>query len=226
MRPIASTHPLAAIALAVACATGASNAQAAGTWANTLEGIDLNTSIAGFEAYFDSRLNLTWLADTAAIQSTSYAWQYQGAARPLAHYNDSVAWASGLSLGTGQDWRLPTAAEFSDMYFTTLGNTSGHLSQRGPFANLMGYRPNNDWIGAYVWTSTTFGSVIQTFGMDGTGWNTALNNNPNIAWAVHNGRVSALSVSAVPEPGTWALALLGLVPLASRRWRGVGHDAA
>lgn len=192
-------------------------AQAAGTWATTLEGLDLNSAQAGFEAYYDSRLNITWLTDTTAIQNTAYAWEDQGHATPLAHFDDATAWTSGLSVGTGNDWRLPTMTEFGDMYYTTLGNTSNVLTQRGPFANLGVFRPYNDWIGAYVWTSTTSGSIIRTFGLDGYGWNIATNNNPNIAWAVHQGRVLPSAVSAVPEPPTWALLLLGAPALWRRR---------
>ena len=68
----------------------------------------------------------------------------------------------------------------------------------------LAYRPYGDWIGAYLWTNEIQGGVITTFGLDGTGWNTALNDNPMIAWAVHDGRV--VPTNSVAGKAAWAVA--------------------
>ena len=198
--------------LAAACAllpltllhTGA---HASGDWPTTLEGIDLDPDKPGFEAYYDTRLGITWLTDTGAVQRSAYAWRDDRAnfaKAPLAHFDSANAWLAEATFGGVGGWRLPSPAEFSSMFFQTLGHTSNLLSERGPFQDLGAYRPYGDWIGAYVWTNEVRGIVITTFGLDGTGWNTALSSNPMIAWAVHDGRV--LPATSVAGKAEWASA--------------------
>ena len=164
---------------------------AAGTWQKSLEGIDLDSSQAGFEAYYDKALNITWLANVGAVQGTPFAWindRDNNFSTPLATFDNAQAWVSGLSVGQVTGWRLPTPPEINSMFFRTLGNKNNLLTERGPFINFAAYRPYDDWIGIYLWSGEVNGSVITVFGMDGTGWNTALSGNPMIAWAVHDGK--------------------------------------
>lgn len=172
----------------------ASPASAAGTWQTTLEGIDLDPEQPGYEAYYDTTLHLTWLTDVGAVKNSPFAWLNDGTATPLAQWFDAKQWAAQLSTNGVTGWRLPTKNEFQSMYFTTLGHSSALLAETGPFLNLGTYRPGGNWVGAYMWTSTVLGgsgdhTLIQTFGVDGYGWNTAYPGNPMMAWAVHDGRV-------------------------------------
>lgn len=201
-RPLLSLLIAAALPLALLPAT----ARAAGDWQTTLEGIDLDPEKPGFEAYYDTRLGITWLTDTGAVQHTAYAWRDDRAhyARaPLTQFDRANAWLAASTFGGVGGWRLPSPTEFSSMFFQTLGHTNSHLSERGPFQNLGAYQPYGDWIGAYVWTNEVRGGVITTFGLDGTGWNTALSDNPMIAWAVHDGRVVPLQ--GVAGKAAWAV---------------------
>jgi hypothetical protein len=172
---------------------------AAGTWRKSLEGLDLDSSQPGFEAYYDKKLNVTWLANVGAVQGSQFAWineRDDNFATPLATFDNARAWVSGLVVGQVTGWRLPKPFEIRSVFFKTLGNQDNLLIERGPFHNFAEYRPYNDWIGIYLWSSQVHDSIITTFGMDGTGWNTALAGNPMIAWAVHDGRPAVLMPSA------------------------------
>lgn len=195
------------LTLAALAAALAGPARASGDWPLTLEGIDLDPAKPGFEAYYDTRLGITWLTDTGAVQRSRYAWQddrANNAKAPLTMFDSANAWLAEATFGGVGGWRLPSPAEFGSMFFQTLGHTSNVLTERGPFQNLGAYRPYNDWIGIYVWTNEVSGNIITTFGMDGTGWNIALSGNPNIAWAVHDGRV--VPTTAVAGKADWASA--------------------
>lgn len=76
-------------------------AAAEGTWRNTLQGRDLDGSLATIEAYFDTALNITWLADTNYAKTSGYD------ADGLMTWSDANAWAASLSLGGYTNWRLP-----------------------------------------------------------------------------------------------------------------------
>jgi hypothetical protein len=56
---------LCAIALTLAVSTSlhAASISGQGTWESTLQGRDLDGNLTTFEAYYDTALNITWLAD-------------------------------------------------------------------------------------------------------------------------------------------------------------------
>jgi hypothetical protein len=67
-----------------------------GTWETTLQGRDLDGDFSnGFEAYYDTVLDITWLANA----------NYAGMTM---NWSTANAWAAGLTLGGYTDWRLPT----------------------------------------------------------------------------------------------------------------------
>lgn len=79
-----------------------------GTWESTLQGRDLDGNAATYEAYYDTTLDITWLADA----------NYAGSAMD---WNEATAWAAGLDpYGSGiSDWRLPTASPINGMSYVT-----------------------------------------------------------------------------------------------------------
>jgi hypothetical protein len=102
----------------VALATGVSSAQAApvsgqGTWEQTLQGRDLDGNVDnGFEAYYDTTQDLTWLADanwavTSGASSTglmigqSLYGTFPGS--PL----EAAGFAAAANLHGVDDWTLP-----------------------------------------------------------------------------------------------------------------------
>ncbi len=227
---------LLAVALTFAAAPGLAHAVAVpgqGTWESTLQARDINSDGA-IDAYYDTDLNITWLADanyakTSGFVTTSpFGSQFVG----VMDWWSGNAWASGLDLYGVTGWRLPsstllglapgcgsetdhigctvtpdpTFSEMAHMFYTTLGNATGGLSNTGPISNLQS--------NLYYNTSTfvqagnpfafrfSFGSGAATLGGE-------LGAVPGYAWAVHDGDVRP----AVPEPETYALMLLGLAAL-------------
>jgi len=114
-----------------------------------LQGRDLNGSAGSFEAYYDTDLNVTWLADANYAKTSSYD------ADGLMTWAAANTWAAQLSFynpltnETIDDWRLPTttdtgtpgcqfansgtdcgwnvnpaSSEMAHLYFTELGNLS------------------------------------------------------------------------------------------------------
>jgi hypothetical protein len=73
-----------------------------------LQGRDLNGSVGSFEAYYDTDLNITWLADANYAKTSGYV------AGGLMTWTAANTWAANLSFynpltnQTYADWRLPT----------------------------------------------------------------------------------------------------------------------
>jgi hypothetical protein len=130
-----------------------------GTWDTTLQARDLDGNSSTIEAYYDTNLNITWLAD-ANYTGTAMDW------------TTTNSWAAGLYGNTG--WRLPTLtdtgtsgcdfaytgtdcgynvdtanSEMAHMFYITLGNKALYdasgvspqngsgLTNTGPFSNLL-----------------------------------------------------------------------------------------
>jgi hypothetical protein len=114
-----------------------------------LQGRDLNGSAGSFEAYYDTELDITWLADANYAKTSGYD------ADGLMTWAAANTWAAQLSFTnpltseTLDDWRLPTttdtgaagcnfansgtdcgynvdpaSSEMAHLYFVTLGNQS------------------------------------------------------------------------------------------------------
>ena len=114
------------------------------------------TYVLGGQAVYDSDADLTWLANANAA-GTMMGWV------------TANAWAAGLTVGGVTGWRLPdtlqpdsscgsqsggnsygsncTGSEMGNLFYNILGNTSGSLSNTGPFSNVQS---------DYYWSSTEF----------------------------------------------------------------------
>ena len=121
-----------------------------GTWETTLEGRDLDGDQNTAEAYYDTVLNITWLAD-ANPYGTYLNW------------GSTNAWVSALDLGPGMDnWRLPTMIDINNdgCNFAYTGTDCGYnvLTTNGPtvyselasmFYDTLGNKAWHDTSGAY-----------------------------------------------------------------------------
>lgn len=210
-----------------------------GTWESTLQGRDLDGNLSTFEAYYDSTLDITWLAN-ANYAGTTMTWAAAN------------AWAAALNpYGSGiTGWRLPTVTdigtsgcnfaysgtdcgynvdtstgEMASMFYDTLGNlalynTSGSgpqagwgLTNTGPFSNVLP---------SFYWSATEYApsiSVAWLFGFGNGGQYGGVKSFNGYAWAVHAGDVGA---SAVPVPAAaWLFGsgVLGLLGVGSKRRR-------
>ncbi|MHB8744172.1 MAG: Lcl domain-containing protein [Sulfuricaulis sp.] len=202
-----------------------------GDWETTLQARYLGGS-ATPDAYYDTTLNITWLAD-ANSAGTMMDW-------PTAN-----TWAANLNVNGVTGWSLPTmndpnancytityagepcgynnpsTSELAHMFYTTLGNkgyfdASGNpqavygLTNTGPFSNVQSN---------FYWSATEYPNTNEAWGVNSfNGYQYPSGKATNLyAWAVHTGDVGA---SAVPVPAAvWLFSsgLLGLIGVSSKR---------
>lgn len=97
---------LAASALPSAHAVGVSGQ---GTWETTLQARDLDGNLSnGAEAFFDTVLNVTWLADANSAKTSKYTEAFRSGRM---EWNEAKTWADNLVVGAYSDWRLPTMVD-------------------------------------------------------------------------------------------------------------------
>jgi hypothetical protein len=122
-----------------------------GDWTSALHARDLDGN-GSVDAYYDSDLNITWLADANYALTSGYTLATSQSTSGGMHADFASAWAQGLDLGGVTGWRLPTIvfsglpgdsssicqasfsgancgwntdtakSELSHMYYVTLGN--------------------------------------------------------------------------------------------------------
>lgn len=204
-----------------------------GTWEATLKGRDLDGNTSnGFEAYYDTVLNITWLADANYAQTTGHTSAANGGVEPDSVYDSTIkwtdsrmgwdaaqSWATNLTVYGINGWRLPTVigprtTELQHLFYATMGNviydkTSAFYdydaTNTGPFKNVGGY---------YYWSDAVshIDDSVVTFG-PGTGFAPSWPKDfASHAWAVRSG-----DIAAVPEPESLALVGVGLAALIMRR---------
>lgn len=80
-----------------------------GTWETTLQARDLDGNLSnGPEAFFDTALNVTWLADANYAKTSKYTEEFRGGRMEWSVAN---TWAENLVVGAYSDWRLPTLVD-------------------------------------------------------------------------------------------------------------------
>jgi hypothetical protein len=88
-----------------------------GTWESTLEGRDLDGNATTYEAYYDTVLDITWLADANYAMTSSFD------ADGKMHWSQANNWITNLEIGGISGWRLPTAVD--------IGNDGCNFSYNG-----------------------------------------------------------------------------------------------
>jgi hypothetical protein len=219
-----------ALALTLTLASGV--AQAA------LLGRDLNNTPTTAEAYYDTVLGITWLADANYFQTSGADTD------GLASFSTLSNWASNLVIGSYVNWRLPEAApadgvaydigsitydgvssdvgwnhsgagnELGYMFYVNLGNqgaydTTGATTACHPNTCLTNTGPFVDLMpGEYYIMQGSY--WVPYFRMYDGGYFAHANGGPEKrGWIVHDGDIGG-AVVVVPEPQTWALLLAGL----------------
>lgn len=185
--------------------SAAAAAPLAGTAQAALQDRDLDGNGAT-DAFYDTDLNMTWLRD-ANVNGQM-------------HLQAALDWAGNFSFGAYGDWRLPTnsvrdcyisascRSEMGHPWYDELGNPAGALTNTGNFQNLL---PAIYWTGPGLYNGASPYSADdfdQATGLHGWSGQASL----LCAMAVRDG-----DVPAIPEPGTYALMLIGLGVLASAR---------
>lgn len=206
-----------------------------------LEGRDLNGTPATAEAFYDTVLDITWLADANYFQTSGADTD------GLADFGTLSTWASNLVIGSYVAWRLPKAApadgvaydigsttydgssdkgynhsgagnEMGYMFYVNLGNQAAYDTTGAPTA----CHPNNCLIQTGPFDGLMPGEYyiqqgswwVPYFRMSDGGYYPDPNGSlQRRGWAVHDGDIGD-AVVVVPEPRTWALLLTGLTLLA------------
>ncbi len=205
-----------------------------GTWETTLEARDLDGNMSTIEAYYDTVLDITWLADAST--------------NGLMNWSDANAWASSLTIGSYTDWRLPntvdtgndgcnwsytgtdcgynvdtSTGEMASMFYDTLGNlayydTTGTgpqsgwgLTNTGLFSNLQD---------GFYWSSTEYvtdTSKAWEFGFGfGSQYRDTKTDADDYVLVVHDGDVGTAVVPVPSAVWLFGSGLLGLVGVARR----------
>lgn len=174
--------------------------------AAALQPRDLDGTPATVEAYYDTTLQITWLADWRLAEHRTWA--------------EASAWAAALDVAGITGWRLPATtactawncadtlgSELAHLWDVTLGNTPGNSSgvTVAPFTNMART--------AY-WTGRASGSEAYAYSTSNGLQFTTAQSSLYAAVAVRSG-----DVSPVPELPTAALLLAGGSWLAWRRRR-------
>lgn len=218
-----------------------------GTWETTLQGRDLDGDRTTAEAYYDTTLDITWLADANHARTSGYD------ADGRMTWTVATDWAANLDpYGSGiGGWRLPALAdtatpgcnyavtggtdcgynvdtdnsEMAHLYYITLGNLAYYApsgSSNQPGWGLGNTGPFTNLEGLFFWTGTPYLPVA------GATWGFSFHDglqhygyqvSSNGAWAVHGGDVGA-ALAAVPLPAAawlFGAGLLGLTGVARRR---------
>lgn len=229
-----------AAVLAMSAGVSAIPISGQGTWETTLQARDLNSDGIA-DAYYDTVLNISWLADAnyaGTLGLRSEQWVGYGALY-LDEANDFIA---GLDVYGVTGWRHTTAgnqqrpfcsptyctlqpspgdSELAHLYYVTLGNTYRQTSplNTGGFSNVADDTYHTSSM--MTWLPPNIGSPTPIQFQFTTGTKYAVRETvPNYVWAVRDGDVGLLA--PVPEPETYAMMLLGLAgvgAIARRRAR-------
>ena len=224
----------------VSQATQAVGVSGQGTWESTLQGRDLDGDLSTFEAYYDTTLDITWLAD-ANYAGTNMDWATANNwAANLNPYNSGITgWRLPDTVDVGNDgatytnvfqgvdygYNITTHSELSHMFYEVLGNTayydtSGNspqagygVSNTGSFSNVQSFYY---WSATEYYAPSTNSAWYFNLSDGGQGYSSSKFDS-FYAWAVHSGDVG---VSAVPVPAAvWLFGsgLLGLLGVAKRK---------
>jgi hypothetical protein len=90
-----------------------------GTAQAALQGRDLDGNLTTAEAYYDTVLNATWLADANYAKTSGYD------ADGLMNWNSANAWAAQLNINGYDNWRLPTVNPVNGISYTSSYDNSG-----------------------------------------------------------------------------------------------------
>ncbi len=243
-----NTHQRKLIAAASLCAAltvpgiaSAAGISGQGTWETTLQARDLDGNFTTVEAYYDTALNVTWLANANAAANTAYDILSPGSG--LMNWTTAKAWAANLNVDGVTGWSLPTmsdpgatcvdsssgttcgwnsdpaSGELAHLFFTTLGDTSYYDASHNvqPFYGLTNTGPFSNIQSSSYWYATVYApDTSRTWDFSANVGQQGITYNSDgysmYAWAVHPGDVGT-AIATVPLPAAFWLFGSGLLGL-------------
>lgn len=243
-RAVRTMLAVASMAVTALPTAHAASVSGQGDWQTTLHGRDLDGNAAnGDEAYYDTALDITWLADANYAQTSGYDTDGRMS------WDAAQTWVAQLNVNGFTGWRLPdvkpadgssfdynfsyggsagfgynitsTQSELAHLYYVTLGN-KGDYDASGNFQVDFGLQNSGPFSNVQPYYYWSDGSSLDrvdpneaaNFYTPSGLQNIAFKTSTFSAWAVHSG-----DVAAVPEPQTYALMALGLVAVLVARGR-------
>ena len=98
------------VAVSASSYTHAAPVSGQGTWETTLQARDFDGNTATIEGYYDTVLNITWLANANFAYGHPYDTLGGGYTDGAMTWNYASAWAANLSINGINGWRLPTSS--------------------------------------------------------------------------------------------------------------------
>jgi hypothetical protein len=237
-------HFAFALASAISLTSHATPISSLGTWETTLSARDINKD-GITDAYYDSVLNITWLADANYAKTSGWAAAHTLSKDGRLYWAAGNTWVNQLDIYGITGWRMPTHAslrspentkyspanELSHLFSVTLGNFSAindagtaytscfiNFGKSNCFRNTGLFLNTNQadfWYGNYAESSFPF---YFSSSIGAGGW--LYPSEYFQVWAVHNGDI--MPPAPVPEPASIALVLLSLGVLSRIRKKNHG----
>lgn len=212
-----------------------------GTWETTLQArsFDGGATIGG---YYDTDLNITWLANANAAVGSAYDTYSRGSGEM--DWMTANTWAASLNLNGIGGWRLPTTvdvgndgcnaapyyqgvdcdvnittpSEMSHMFYATLGDKARYDTSGNPQAGAgkTNTGPFSNLQDYPYWSATEYApntSYAWEFSFYYGDQSYGAKTNTSYAWAVHAGDVGLAVVPSVPVPAAVWLFGSGLLGL-------------
>lgn len=111
-----------------------------GTWETTLQGRDLDGNAANFEAYYDTALDITWLADANFAQTSGFD------ADGRMPWDNMVSWVLGLDINGITGWQMPNVFPINRGAFSPWDGGSSNISFSNNASTDWGYADSAGWV--------------------------------------------------------------------------------
>jgi hypothetical protein len=138
---------------------------------------------------YDDVQHLTWLQDANYAATTGYA------AGGYMSWGIAYDWAQTVTVGGFSDWRMPSTAEFQNMFMSAngLGNATPSIRNTGPFTNVQFSLIGGYWTTNFFMLATPDGLTAEYYYYNDTylGWSYQIDGGgAYFVWPVRSGDIA------------------------------------